>query len=173
MRLSEFFLIAAFLFSCSSGNYYSERELKDFLTNERIYSQTGEFSVLKPYDWNSVKENKFNSKDLWLVKDDDGETITLNKINAKPDVTEHDVLLALINYRKINYGGKLNGFEQTEVRIGNKILRGFKYADDSGKNVFVYLCKKNNLTVEAVYETELKSFSPVVLAVLNSLEKIN
>ncbi len=169
MRLWGFFLVAVFLFSCSAGGF-SETELNSLLSNERVFARNAAFSVLKPYGWLNVAENKYDVAELWLVKNDYSETISLNKINAPEKTTLDEIFAAAVRYRKINYGNRLNGFEKLETKIGEKNFPGFEYTDDKGKNVFVYLCEEDEFFIELVYETPEKKRPTIALAVLNSIK---
>ncbi len=168
-RLLSFMLLTAFLFSCSAQRY-SVNELNDLLTNERITSPNAIFSVLRPHDWRGIYENKYNSAEIWLVKDDYSETLSLNRISLTKTTDVSVLLDAAIKYREINYGSELRDLQRITEIIDEEKIPGFKYANKKGKNVFTYLYTRNNFFVEATLTTSKNEVDPVVFAVLNSIK---
>ncbi len=168
LRLWGYILVAVFLFSCSGG--FSIADLQEHLSNERVFARSGDFSALVPKDWLPVTENKNNSANLWFVKKDYSETISINKIIIPQGIGYEEIFTVAVNYRKINYGGELKELKKFDVEIDGKKIKAFSYEDAEGKNVFVYLSAMKNFFLETVFSSNENEQSLVALAVVGSLK---
>ncbi len=169
-RLFSSILIAVFLFSCSSYQIFYTSELNKYLEPNRAYNYISSFSVRIPKGFFQVNDNRFYASDIWLVKKNYSETISVNKINTEKIFDESDVLDLLIKFRKMNYQQKLKNFNKFTFSIERKKIRGFKYVNNKNRYIFVLLYKVGKNFFEIVYTKNNDTFSSIPLAVINSLK---
>ena len=173
MRLWGFFLLAAFLFSCSSSNYYSHKELSKYLFGKREFSPDSEFSILLAPGWRKIIDNKSYSTNLWLVNKNTNETIHINKINTNRKIDDKTLLSLMKSYRINNYSKQLMNFQKNDIFLNHKKYSGFSYINQQEKKVFVYLCDIDNGYFEYVYITGKQTLSKEAAAMLSSIELNN
>ncbi len=164
-----FFLLAAFLISCSGNSYY-QKELNNYLTAKREYSSDLKFSILLAPGWAKIIDNKNYSSELWLMNSNMDEIISVNKINVAGKIEKNTILTLMKSYRINNYRNQLINFKDTKIFINRKKYPGFFYKNRQEKNVFVYLCDIDNSYFEYVYITERKVLSNEAVAMFSSIE---
>lgn len=101
-RVFLLLILSALIFSqCTSR--YTQKDVEQILSTERITANTSDISVLAPQGWRAVEANDSSFVDLWLVSKDYNSSLSLIPLhseNSKQSLSEWTSVSKLSNKMK-------------------------------------------------------------------------
>lgn len=168
---SYFLLIGfSFLISCSASKD-EQISYDNFLLKEKITSNSKLFTISSPKKWFVAQENKTNSKDIWLIKDDYSSSITINPISVENNFTTFEDVLKFLKISK-QVSDNPSKIENLEFNSRITTIAGFKYTNSIGNLQTILLVYKNSRIFEAFLSEKTLNQENLntLLAICNSLE---
>ena len=154
-----FSLLLLILTNCSSK--YSQSNINELFTSERVVSKTSGLSFQIPKGWHQVDANDSTFIDLWLVEDDFNASISLMPIhtNMKIETTNlYDFFEYSKVLNKVKYDNNIEIKSEDKPTVINEALAAvynFTTSQDQFFRVIVFQLKSNFYELTALLDERL------------------
>ena len=144
MKKISIALIGLIMFSCG-GSSASVYKSAIQLTKENVHSKISGINVNLPLNWFAADDNECNCTDIWLVKNDYSNSISIRKINTDAKTLD-DIIKQGIGYAvylskmfvKSKLGINYDNFSGEETyNLNGRLLSSYQYNNKVGNKIRV------------------------------------